>query len=274
MFKHTSNVTFNNDLFSSLKIEDMHETTKRLYEAALLLQKIKGQSAVARLMNRSPQILKNWESRGVSKQGMVDAEKIIGCRSSWIESGEGDMEDGANAPFYAASTFPEERQSILIDTQNESIDAQSRPLLISLSEHPDLLAVPRVKFKLSAGVSGFAIEPENGNGKPIFFRKDWFEMNNYRPESLFGVRVSGASMEPALWDGDLVVINTADTNPHDGEAFALNYEGELVIKRMRRDAGEWWATSDNSDQRRFAPKRCTEGVVIIGRVIYKQSERI
>ncbi len=274
MFKHTSNVTFNNDLFSSLKIDDMHETTKRLYEAASLLQNTKGQSAVARLMNRSPQILKNWESRGVSKQGMVDAEKIIGCRSSWIESGEGDMEDGANAPFYAASTFPEERQSILIDTQNESIGAQSRPLLISLSEHPDLLAVPRVKFKLSAGVSGFAIEPENGNGKPIFFRKDWFEMNNYRPEALFGVRVSGASMEPALWDGDLVVINTADINPHDGEAFALNYEGELVIKRMRRDAGEWWATSDNSDQRRFAPKRCTEGVVIIGRVIYKQSERI
>lgn len=99
-------------------------------------------------------------------------------------------------------------------------------------------------------------------------------MNNYRPEMLFGVRVSGASMEPSLWDGDLVVINTADTDPHDGEAFAINYEGEMVIKRMRRDAGEWWATSDNADQRRFAPKRCTEDVVVIGRVIYKQSERI
>jgi phage repressor protein C with HTH and peptisase S24 domain len=81
-------------------------------------------------------------------------------------------------------------------------------------------------------------------------------------------------MEPALWDGDLVVINTADTSPHDGDAFAMNYEGELVIKRLRRDAGEWWATSDNADQRRFAPKRCTEDVKIIGRVVYKQSERI
>lgn len=146
--------------------------------------------------------------------------------------------------------------------------------LVSLTDHPDLLEVPRVKFKLSAGVTGYAIESENGNGKPVFFRKDWFDLHGYRPEKLFGVRVSGASMEPALWDGDLVVINTDDTKPHDGDAFAINYEGEMVIKRLRRDAGEWWATSDNSDQRRFAPKRCTEGVVIIGRVIYKQSERI
>ena len=81
-------------------------------------------------------------------------------------------------------------------------------------------------------------------------------------------------MEPSLWDGDLVVINTSDTSPHDGEAFAINYEGELVIKRLRRDAGEWFAISDNSDQRRYSPKRCTEDVVILGRVIYKQSERI
>lgn len=134
--------------------------------------------------------------------------------------------------------------------------------------------MPRVKFKLSAGVSGYAIELENGNGKPVFFREDWFSSNGYSPDKLFAVRVAGASMEPSLWDGDLVVINTADDNPQDGDAFALNYEGELVIKRLRRDAGEWWAASDNADQRRFAPKRCTEDVKIIGRVVYKQSERI
>lgn len=146
--------------------------------------------------------------------------------------------------------------------------------LVSLSDHPYLQEVQRVRFKLSAGVSGYAVEPENGNGKPVFFRRDWFDQHNYRPDKLFAVRVAGASMEPSLWDGDLVVINTDDTTPHDGDVFAFNYEGEMVIKRMRRDAGEWFATSDNADQRRFAPKRCTEDVTIIGRVIYKQSERI
>ncbi len=146
--------------------------------------------------------------------------------------------------------------------------------LLDLEAHPDLHQVPRVKFKLSAGVSGFAVEPEDGNGKPVFFRKDWFELHGYRPEKMFAVRVCGASMEPSLWDGDLVVINTSDIKPHDGDVFAINYEGELCIKRLRRDAGEWFATSDNVDQRRFSPKRCTEDVKILGRVVYKQSERI
>lgn len=145
---------------------------------------------------------------------------------------------------------------------------------VSLESHPDLFSVPRVRFKLSAGISGFSVEPENGNGKPIFFRRDWFDTNGYKPESLFAVRVQGVSMEPSLWDGDLVVINTADTKPVDGDVFAINYEGELVVKRLRRDEGQWFACSDNADQRRFAPKRCTEDVQIIGKAVYRQGERI
>jgi phage repressor protein C with HTH and peptisase S24 domain len=134
--------------------------------------------------------------------------------------------------------------------------------------------VKRVKFKLSAGISGFNVEIENDHSAPIFFRKDWFTLNGYEPNALFAVKIVGASMEPSLWDGDLVVVNTKDTTLYDGEAYAVNYEGEMVIKRMRRDSGEWWATSDNTDQRRFSPKRCTEDVYIIGRIVYKQSERV
>ena len=157
---------------------------------------------------------------------------------------------------------------------SETVRLPRSPQLVSLTDHPELHEVPRVKFKLSAGVSGFAIDFEQGNGKPIFFRQDWFETNGYRPDKLFAVRICGQSMEPRLWEGDLVVINTADTTPKDGEPFALNYEGELVIKRLRRDAGEWWACSDNPDQQRYAPKRCTEDVKIIGMVVYRKGERI
>lgn len=145
---------------------------------------------------------------------------------------------------------------------------------IDLEQEPGLYAVPRVKFKLSAGVSGFAVECEAGNGKPIFFRKDWIDTNGYAPEALFAVRVSGQSMEPSLWDGDLVVINTADAKPIDGTVFAVNFEGEMCIKRLKRDAGQWFACSDNPDQRRYSPKRCTEDVMIIGKAVYRQGERI
>ena len=91
---------------------------------------------------------------------------------------------------------------------------------------------------------------------------------------LLALKVQGASMETGLYDGDTVVVNLADTTPLDGEVFAFNFEGECVIKRLKRDAGEWWLTSDNPDKRRFPDKRCTDGVQVLGRIVFKQSERI
>ena len=82
-------------------------------------------------------------------------------------------------------------------------------------------------------------------------------------------------MEPGLGEGDLVVINTADTTLVDGMVYAINYEGEAVVKRLVRDSGEWWLTSDNSDQRRFHRKSCRSGeCIIVGRVVRKESDRI
>lgn len=138
----------------------------------------------------------------------------------------------------------------------------------------DFVAVDRVLFKLSAGCTGYQVEHIEGNGPPVFFRRDWIERHNYNPSKLLAVKINGSSMEPGLYDSDMVVINTQDVKPQDGDVFAANYEGELVIKRLKRDSGEWWLSSDNPDKRRFPDKRCDSGVILLGRIIYKQSERI
>ncbi len=136
------------------------------------------------------------------------------------------------------------------------------------------VAVKRVRIKLSAGVVGWAIECHQDEAPPLFFRREWFESRGFRPDQLVAVKVEGQSMEPGLYDGDTIVINKGDLKVVDGEVFAVNYEGELVIKRLRRDSGEWFLSSDNPDKRRYGDKRCGEGVEIIGRVVYKNSERI
>lgn len=69
----------------------MHETTGRLYQAALEIHNQSGQSAVARLLNESPQTVKNWESRGVSKQGAIKIEQQLGVRANWLLTGHGPM---------------------------------------------------------------------------------------------------------------------------------------------------------------------------------------
>lgn len=148
------------------------------------------------------------------------------------------------------------------------------PVPISMENNPDYPAIRRVHFKLSAGASGFGVDYEGEDAAPIVFRREWYERNGYQPGKLLAVRVSNGSMEPGLYDGDTVVVNTADTTPTDGAVFAVNYEGEMVIKRLVRDSGQWWLASDNPDQRRYPRKVCDEHAFLLGRIVHKQSEKI
>jgi phage repressor protein C with HTH and peptisase S24 domain len=145
---------------------------------------------------------------------------------------------------------------------------------ISLDNNPSYPAVRRVKFKLSAGASGFGIEYLHDEEDPIVFQRAWYDKRGLRPEKLFAVKVINHSMEPGLHDGDTVVVNTAQQEPKDGIAFAVNYEGELVVKRLVRDQGLWWLSSDNPDQSRYPRKVCDEHCHLIGEIVHKQSERI
>ena len=153
--------------------------------------------------------------------------------------------------------------------------AQSAALIpIDLENNPDYPSIRRARFKLSAGASGFAVEYEQGDGAPMVFGKAWYAKRGLTPDKLFAVQVANGSMEPGLHHGDTVVVNTEATEPKDGSVFAVNYEGELCIKRLIRDAGQWWLSSDNNDQRRYPRKVCGEGVFLIGEIVHKQSERI
>lgn len=69
----------------------MHDTMTRLYEAIQTTRGVSGQTPVARLMNVSPQLIRNWEQRGVSLEGMLDAQEIMSVNAVWIRKGDGPM---------------------------------------------------------------------------------------------------------------------------------------------------------------------------------------
>lgn len=143
------------------------------------------------------------------------------------------------------------------------------------SNDQDFYEIPKVKLSLSAGLTGFQTVPEISDGGKVSIPRNWADRNGYVPNKLLALTIKGESMEPGLGEGDLVVINTADTTLVDGMVYAINYEGEAVVKRLVRDSGEWWLTSDNSDQRRFHRKSCRSGeCIIVGRVVRKESDRI
>ena len=112
---------------------------------------------------------------------------------------------------------------------------------------PEFVPIERVKLKVSAGVTGFTVEHLDGNGPPVYYRADWLKEEGLRAERLFALRVSGDSMQPSLWDGDLIVVNTED-KVKDGSyqkiqpgLLTLYYSGCILLPNTppsRRAGGE------------------------------------
>jgi phage repressor protein C with HTH and peptisase S24 domain len=217
------------------------------------------QSEMARYIGVSPQAVQKWiaglaEPRGKNLEmaaaflGVTPARLKFGTPQ---DAGEGEIDPDTGLKV---GTFMRVR----------AVD----------EDDPSLVRIPKVKLRLSAGLSGFEIEPESYDGSTTTVPTDWMQRRGYNREKLLATRVKGESMEPTFYEDDLVVINTADKTPLDGEVYAINYEGEPVVKRMERDAGDWWLKSDNPDQRKFSRKICRgDACIIIGRVVRKESER-
>jgi len=135
--------------------------------------------------------------------------------------------------------------------------------------------IMKVRLRVQAGITGFQVEPEHYEGETQGVPTRWVLQEGLRRDALLAIVVRGESMEPSLYDGDTIVVNTADKNLVSGMVYVVNYEGEAIVKRMLRDAGQWWLTSDNSDQRKYHRQLCKAAeCIVIGRVVRKESTHI
>ncbi len=132
--------------------------------------------------------------------------------------------------------------------------------------------IRRVNIHFSDDTGEFSTESKGDYMEPIFLSRKWYEKNNYRPDELIAIQIVGSSMEPTFYDGDWVVINTADTTPKEGATFAIHDNGEAVIRRLFNINKQWLATPDNPDKKVSREKGITEGNFIIGRAVHKQSD--
>ncbi len=140
---------------------------------------------------------------------------------------------------------------------------------------PEFVPIHYGSFRLQAGVSGFSVDYQDEDYEPLFFRESWLLRERLKAENLTARKISGDSMAPGLNHDDTVLIDRSKNEPVDGKVFAVNYEGELVIKRLVRDAGQWWLASDNPDKTRYPNKLCSsELCLIIGQCVHKQSTMI
>lgn len=136
---------------------------------------------------------------------------------------------------------------------------------VRAGEGAGAVPIPRVKLRLRAGVAQFETEPDmTGDGHELVPR-DVLESLRLDPRSLLAVRVRGPSMQPMMFEDDVVIIDTWDRKPISRELYAVNFNGEALIKQLLQRGNEWYLHSINSD---FGPVNVKSGQCsIVGRVV-------
>lgn len=130
--------------------------------------------------------------------------------------------------------------------------------------------VPLYHDRLAAGAGTFIV---NGGGDdPCFFtfRTSWLN-RKCQPKQCAVFHVSGDSMFPMIQDGDVVLVDMAQSNlqeVREGKIYAFS-EGNLIrVKRLiYKGAGELWAISDNKQLSPDAPIEMST-FSLIGRVVW------
>jgi len=146
------------------------------------------------------------------------------------------------------------------------------PVTIRIGDEPATVPIRKVKLKLRAGVAGYTTEPMLEDGGVLHMPLSLIEKNRLVPHHLIAFPVKGCSMEPMLFEDDLVVIDTSDNQPRDRELYAVNFDGEACIKQLLKSGGQWYLNSLNPD---FGKVNVRSGQCnIVGRVVYQPGRMV
>lgn len=196
----------------------MHATTQRLFKAASDIKNINTPSELARFLNVSQQVIKNWETRGVSARMIPEIAEQLGISVRWLRTGDGEMTGGVEHEIESNAT--------VIGT----LDVWDSKTPLSADD----CEVPFYKdIHLSAG-NGFSDDIADYNGYKLRFSKSTLRRHGINPADVVCVCADGDSMEPVFPDGATLGINTADKVIKDGKIYAVNHGGLLRTKILQK----------------------------------------
>lgn len=106
----------------------------------------------------------------------------------------------------------------------------------------------------------------------LAFKRDWLARIGAKAENLAVIYATGDSMEPYIFDGDVVLFDTSDTQPKHGQVYVVRRpDSSVSIKRLVQHlTGDWVIKSDNPDrsEERVSAETIHE-LPFVGRVIWR-----
>lgn len=147
---------------------------------------------------------------------------------------------------------------------------KEEPLMVAektaiYGKEDNYIFIPHVSGKISAGGG---LVPDNAVELRLAFRRDWIQRHG-EPQNMSLIRVSGDSMEPTLYSGDIVLVdhNRNYIDPQGG-IYAIAMDDVIMIKRLQviYPLKKIRIISDNP---KYEPLEAeTEQIVVNGKVIW------
>lgn len=134
--------------------------------------------------------------------------EALGVSADWLAYGEGDKTATHVAVWNEKDDLPPDDTRVWVD---------------------------RWEYAFSAGNGMVQWEVRQKDALP--FRAAFFDSIGCKPETCKLVMARGDSMEPFLFDRDMMMIDTTKTAIRDGRIYAIHFEGEPLVKQVFKQAG-------------------------------------
>lgn len=236
--------------------QNLELAIKRAGSAAKLAEAAKTSPAyLSQIKNRTP------DSKSGTPKTMGDdmarrIEAAIGEPHGWMDTSHGE-------PVAAVTRISTEDSPFIVAQPVDPYNVMQ----VRADDDPDTIAVPRVKLRLRAGVAQYDTEADMGSNGFIDVPRTVLVDLQLDPANLIALPVRGTSMEPMLFEDDVVVIDKSDRKPIHREVYAVNFNGEALVKQLLYRAGQWYLHSVNPD---VGPVTVRSGECsIVGRVVYQ-----
>lgn len=134
------------------------------------------------------------------------------------------------------------------------------------------IQIKRYTAEASAG-HGSQVSGSEGTGHYAFNQR-WLDRRGLNANSLSVISVRGDSMEPDLYENDLLLLDHAQTDLKDSHIYAVQFSEGLYVKRIQHlPEGQIHLISRNTNYPPITVKHpVADGVQIIGRVVASMHE--
>lgn len=116
--------------------------------------------------------------------------------------------------------------------------------------------------------NGGRVEHEEVSGKHSYSQA-WLLKEGLEAAQLSRIQAVGRSMEPVIWDGDMLLVNRSEKIIKDGKIYAFRVGDEIRVKRLfRLMDGRVRVVSDNPDKNLYPDEHLSidDMPEVIGRV--------